>query len=161
MTVVQKKVCMLGSFAVGKTSLVRRFVSNVYDDKYLTTVGVRIEKRDLHIDDYDVRLLLWDLHGEDRFQFVRPSHLRGAAGYVLVVDGTRPDTVAVAETLRDRARETLADVPYVVVLNKADLELSVDPDEVQSRLGQTVHITSAKTGDGVKVVFESIARLTL
>ena len=155
---IQKKVCMLGGFAVGKTSLVRRFVSDVYDDRYLTTVGVRIEKRDLDLGSQSVRLLLWDLHGEDRFQFVQASHLRGAAGYLLVVDGTRPGTVAVAEDLKARAIDTLGDVPYLTLINKSDLDQQVSVEEVESRLGSPVLATSAKLGSGVVKAFEQLAR---
>lgn len=158
---IQKKVCLLGGFAVGKTSLVHRFVSGVYDDRYLTTVGVRIEKKDVVVDARTVRLLLWDLHGEDRFQFVQPSHLRGAAGYFLVVDGTRPDTLSTAEELQQRAREVLPQVPAVALLNKADLELNVDVETVAGRLDVPVHLTSAKDGTGVLAAFEDLARRTL
>lgn len=155
---IQKKVCMLGGFAVGKTSLVRRFVSDVYDERYLTTVGVRIEKRDVDVDDQQARLLIWDLHGEDRFQFVQASHLRGAAGYLLIVDGTRPGTVAVAEELKARAEEALGDVPHLTLINKSDLEQQVTAQEVETRLGSTVLTTSAKLGMGVVEAFEQLTR---
>jgi small GTP-binding protein len=84
----QKKICMLGSFSVGKTSLVARYVSSVFSDKYLTTVGVKIDKKTVAVDGADVTLLLWDIYGEDDFQKLRMSYLRGASGYLLVVDGT-------------------------------------------------------------------------
>ena len=155
---IQKKVCMLGGFAVGKTSLVRRFVSDVYDDRYLTTVGVRIEKRDLQVDGQDIRMLLWDLHGEDRFQFVQPSHLRGSAGFLLVIDGTRPSTLAVATELHARAEQTLGTVPFITIVNKSDLEQQVSPDEVKARFEAPIHFTSAKLGDGVTDAFEALAR---
>ncbi len=153
---IQKKVCLLGAFAVGKTSLVRRFVSDVYDDAYLTTVGVRIEKKDVAVGGRSLRLLLWDLHGEDRFQFVQPAHLRGAAGLLMVVDGTRPQTVATADTLLARAQDTLGEVPRIVLLNKADLHLAVTVDELRDRFGPHVQATSAKLGTGVQDAFEAL-----
>ncbi len=155
---IQKKICMLGAFAVGKTSLVRRFVSDVYDERYLTTVGVRIEKKDVQVDGRSVRLLLWDLNGEDRFQFVQASHLRGAAGYVVVVDGTRPATLDVAEDLRTRATDTLGSIPYVTLLNKSDLEPQLSREDVERRIGGPVWSTSAKMGSGVVDVFLDLAR---
>ena len=148
---------MLGGFAVGKTSLVRRYVSDVYDDRYLTTVGVRIEKKDVQVGEHPVRLLLWDLHGEDRFQFVMPSHLRGAAGFLLVVDGTRPETVTDAEALKQRAIDTLGSVPFLTLINKSDLDLTVSIDEVRQRLGDDVQSTSAKLGTGVEEAFNALA----
>ena len=80
---VQKKVCMLGSFSVGKTSLVRRFVESIFSDTYLTTVGVKIDKKALQVDGNDATLMLWDIYGEDDFQKLRMSYLRGASGFLL------------------------------------------------------------------------------
>ena len=86
---IQKKICMLGAFAVGKTSLVQRFVKSLFSDRYLTTVGVKIDKKIVTVGDTEVSLVLWDLAGEDEFQSVQTSYLRGASGYLLVIDGTR------------------------------------------------------------------------
>ena len=97
---IQKKICMLGGFAVGKTSLVSRFVSSIFSDKYLTTVGVKIDKKPVSVDGRDVTLMLWDIYGQDDFQTVQPSQLRGMAGYLLVVDGTRRATLDVARQLQ-------------------------------------------------------------
>ena len=88
-----KKVCMLGAYAVGKTSLVRRFVHSMFTDKYLTTVGVKIDKRQVQHNGKEVTLLLWDLYGEDEFQRVQTSYLRGSSGLLIVADGTRLSTL--------------------------------------------------------------------
>src|SRR5579863_7193776 len=82
--VLQKKVCMLGGFSVGKTSLVRRYVESIFSDTYLTTVGVKIDKKTVATPDRTVTLILWDVAGEDDVSTVKMSYLRGAAGYVLV-----------------------------------------------------------------------------
>ena len=79
-----KKICMLGSFAVGKTSLVSQFVSSIFSDKYLSTVGVKVDRKSVSVKGQDVTLMLWDLYGEDGFQRVQKSYLRGASGYLLV-----------------------------------------------------------------------------
>ena len=84
---MQKKICMLGGFAVGKTSLVRRFVQSIFSDTYLTTVGVKIDKKSVALPDKTVDLILWDLAGEDDIGSFRVSNVRGATGLVLVVDG--------------------------------------------------------------------------
>ena len=67
MRTVQKKVCMLGDFAVGKTSTVQRFVEGIFDDRYLSTIGVKINRKQLTVDDYVATLLIWDLAGGDDF----------------------------------------------------------------------------------------------
>ena len=102
---IQKKICMLGGFGVGKTSLVSRFVHSIFSDKYLTTVGVKIEKKSVDLGARS-RSDHWDLHGEDDFQKVRMSYLRGASGYLLVADGTRRATLDTALALHDSAQAT-------------------------------------------------------
>jgi len=87
---LQKKICMLGAFSVGKTSLVKRYVDSVFSETYLTTVGVKIDKKVIDLSGRTVNLILWDLAGEDDINAFRMAYLRGAAGYVLVADGTRP-----------------------------------------------------------------------
>ena len=97
---IQKKVCMLGAFAVGKTSLVARYVRSVFSEKYLTTVGVKVDKKDLTVDERQISLLLWDINGHDDYQAVQQSYLRGTSGYLLVVDGTRRATLETVSKLQ-------------------------------------------------------------
>ena len=77
---IQKKVCMLGGFSVGKTSLVKRFITGKFSEKYHTTIGVKIDQKSLCVDDTEMLLVLWDVYGEDDFQKVRASYLQGSAG---------------------------------------------------------------------------------
>ena len=121
MPVVQRKVCMLGATSVGKTSLVRRFVESIFSEKYQATIGVKIDRKLVELGDTTVSLLLWDLQGEDEFQRVRLSYLRGASGLIYVADGTRPDTLLTTRSLRALAEETVGDVPSLLFLNKSDL----------------------------------------
>ena len=72
------KVCMLGAFAVGKTSLVQQYVNSIFSEKYQTTLGVKIDKKSLQVDGQQLELILWDLAGEDEFMEVRSSYLRGS-----------------------------------------------------------------------------------
>jgi len=104
---IQKKICLLGGFGVGKTSLVSRFVHSIFSDKYLTTVGVKIEKKSLVLNEQELDLVIWDLYGEDDFQKVRMSYLRGASGYLLVADGTRRTTLDTAMSLHEAAVRTI------------------------------------------------------
>ncbi len=158
---IRKKICMLGSYAVGKTSLVQRFVEDVFSDRYETTIGVRILKKQLQVEGADVTLMLWDLHGDDEFQRVRPSYLRGASGYLLVADGTRADTLEKVAELHDFAGSHLGDVPFLLLINKRDLEgeweVDGEMEERLKRLGWSIHHTSARSGDGVEAAFSELA----
>jgi small GTP-binding protein len=156
------KICMLGGFGVGKTSLVSRFVSSVFSDRYLTTVGVKIDKKMVTLDSGPTTLMLWDIYGQDEFQSVRDSYLRGASGYLLVADGTRHATLQTAIALKQQAESVVGQVPFLLLLNKADLDRDWQVDEkalvelVDS--GWRVVRTSAKTGAGVDDAFETLAR---
>jgi small GTP-binding protein len=159
---IQKKVCMLGTFAVGKTSLVRRFVESIYSDKYHTTVGVKIDKKVVQLDQSEVMLMLWDIEGTQTEHELRKSYLRGAAGYLLVADGTRQDTLYKALALQTRVQETIGEVPFLLLINKADLseEWSISERETAALQdkGWQVIKTSAKTGFGVEDAFHTLAK---
>lgn len=162
---MKKKVCMLGAFAVGKTSLVQRYVHSIFSEKYHTTVGVKIEKTTVIVSDKVVDLILWDLHGEDEFQHVRLSYLKGSSGCIFVADGTREQTIATALNLRQIAMNTIGDIPFILVINKEDLtdRWEVSPqtiEDIKSR-GIDVIITSAKTGQKVEQAFSLLTQKML
>ena len=146
---LQKKVCMLGSFSVGKSSLVRRFVESIFDEKYHTTIGVKVDKKIVNANGEDVTLVLWDIHGEDVYQKMRMSYLRGMSGYLLVADGTRRQTLEDALALNERVVQEIGKVPSVLALNKHDLADQWEIDSArQTQLtgeGWTIQHTSAKT----------------
>lgn len=158
---LQKKVCILGGFGVGKTSLIRRYVQSIFSDTYLTTVGVKIEKKLVNVGATDVALILWDIAGEDEVTTIRTSYLRGAAGYFLVVDLTRGETLEVAKSIRARVISEIGAVPFLFLFNKADLEEDRDiPEQSLEELkdaGCVVLRTSAKTGEGVQEAFQVLA----
>ena len=158
---LQKKICMLGGFGVGKTSLVSRFVTSIFSDTYLTTIGVKIDKKSIAVDAHEMTLMLWDIYGQDEFQTVRDSYLRGASGYLLVADGTRHATLETAAALQQKAESVIGRVPFLLLLNKADLirEWQVDEQALVKLVdrGWSVVKTSAKTGDGVEVAFTMLA----
>jgi small GTP-binding protein len=153
---------MLGGFAVGKTSLVRQFVESIYSDKYHTTVGVKIDKKLVNVGEQEVNLLLWDIQGEDGVQKLRSSYLRGTAGYLLVIDGTRGSTLDTACAIQQSAQEILGLVPFIAVINKIDLvdEWDLDEKAVEGlvQAGWTVYRTSAKTGQHVENAFVNLAK---
>ena len=159
---LQNKICMLGGFGVGKTSLVSRFVSSIFSDRYLTTVGVKIDKKKVSLDSGEMTLMLWDIYGQDEFQTVRDSYLRGATGYLLVADGTRYSTLDTAVVLQKRAESVIGRVPFLLLLNKRDLDREWQVDEetlvTLADQGWRVVKTSAKTGEGVEDAFTTLAR---
>jgi len=158
---IQKKVCMVGAFATGKTSLIARFIKSIYSEIYQTTVGVKIDKKSVNVRAQEVHLMLWDIYGEDDFQKLRLSYLRGSSGYLLVVDGTRRPTLDKALDMQKKVEETIGSVPFILILNKFDLvdEWEID-GTVMSELSKknwNVIKGSAKTGLGVE---EAFIRLT-
>lgn len=159
---IQKKVCMVGAFATGKTSLVARFVSSIYSEAYQTTVGVKIDKKSVNFADKEVNLILWDIQGEDDFQKLRLSYLRGLSGYLLVVDGTRRATLDKAFSIQKSVEETVGKVPFILILNKSDLtddwEIDTTTMDELSKKGWTVIQGSAKTGLGVEEAFLTLTQ---
>lgn len=159
---IKKKICILGAFAVGKTSLVQQYVHSIFSDKYHTTVGVKIEKTTVRHEDTDVDLIIWDLHGEDEFQHVRLSYLKGASGLIYVADGTRKATLATALNLKNIAETIMGKVPFLLAVNKADLadQWEVEPQALEDieNDGVTVLRTSAKTGQSVEKAFQQLTR---
>jgi len=151
---------MVGAFATGKTSLVARFVTSIFSEVYQTTVGVKIDKKIVNLNGKDLTLILWDLHGEDNFQKVRMSYLRGSSGYLLVVDGTRRNTLDKALELQQRVEETIGKVPFILVLNKSDIsnEWEIENREMDELIEKGWHLikTSAKTGLGVEELFQML-----
>ena len=162
---IQKKICMVGAFATGKTSLVARFVKSIYSEVYHSTVGVKIDKKLIKIADKEVNLILWYIHGEDELQKLQMSYLIVASGYLLVVDGTRRYTLDKALSLQQRVEETIGKVPFILVLNKSDLteDWEIEDSAVDSILHKnwTAIETSAKTSVGVEEVFVKLTKQML
>ena len=156
---IRKKICLLGAAGVGKTSLARRYVESIFDERYLTTIGVRIDKKIVDAGGREVTLMIWDLAGEDALAQVRMSHLRGAEGFLLVVDGTRLETLAIARDLEARVRGELGALPFLLLANKCDLgeEWKAEDGLTEAeRAGWRVLRTSAKTGEGVEWAFREL-----
>jgi hypothetical protein len=152
---------MIGDFAVGKTSLVARFVRQTFSDKYLTTVGVKIDTKIVNVAEQQVKLILWDIAGADSFNTTTASYLRGATGYFLIVDGTRRPTWESALKLKKAVTEQIGEKPFVILLNKADL---TDEWEIEEQLvtaleqeGWKILRTSARTGENVEAAFTELA----
>ena len=162
---IQKKICMVGAFGTGKTCMVQRFVHSIFSVKYLTTVGVKIDRKDVQVGGQPVTLMLWDLEGRDANVDVNPNYIRGAHGVIYVADGTRRETVEQALDIRKTVTAALGDIPSVVAFNKNDLvgEWQLKPADEETVRTEGLHPlrTSAKTGEGVEATFQWLAEATL
>ncbi len=126
---IQHKVTMLGAYGVGKTCLVRRFVTSLYDEKYLATIGVKVDEKIVDLSEQSMKLLLWDVAGAEKHFSVPMSYIRGSSGCLLVIDGTQPDTFDLGLQLWNTVQEELGALPVVVALNKIDLLTDWSVDE--------------------------------
>lgn len=163
---INKKICMLGALAVGKTALVRQYVHSIFSDNYLSSVGVKVSKKSLEFQSEPVSLLLWDLEGQDDYNAVNTTYIKGASGLFFVVDGNRGETLSVALMLRNTALDMLGqDTPHVVIINKEDLKGTWEiTDKVIESLrngGIKVLTTSAKTGLNVEQGFSTLTAMMM
>jgi small GTP-binding protein len=162
---IQKKVCMVGMYGTGKTSLVQRFVHSLFSAKYHSTVGVKIDRKTVDVSGNTVNLLLWDVEGRTADQDIPTSYLRGAHAMFYVADGTRRDTFDQIFDLREHARSAAGDVPSIVALNKVDLKEQwlLTPADTAKLITAGFHVltTSAKSGEGVEAAFLQIATSTM
>jgi small GTP-binding protein len=137
----------------------------MFSDDYFTSIGVKVDKKMVRVKDEDVELVLWDIYGHDVFQKVQMSYLRGMSGYLLVVDGTRKQTLEDALALSERVAKEIGKVPAILALNKSDLiadwEIDSDREAKLAEDGWTMIRTSAKTGDAVEQVFSQLAQAML
>ena len=165
MTAITSKVCIVGDFAVGKTSVVERFVNNQFSDKYLTTVGVKVDTKEVDLPDRGVeqKLVLWEIAGADTFGAKEFAYLRGASGIIFVADGTRPLTLDSVRSLKTSIAERHGQSPAVLLINKRDLsdQWDVADTRVAELTGEFGHVylTSAKTGVEVESALTRIANL--
>lgn len=157
--VVRAKLVMVGAPGVGKTSLVRRFVHSTFSDQYRSTLGVKIDRKVVVVQEALVTMLLWDMHGEAEGLDVPSNYLRGSAAAVAVFDATRPETVSVAADLLDRVVALSPGAYPVVMANKSDLEPDwAHVNQAAAAINSaTTFQTSAKTGDQVEAAFTDVA----
>ena len=156
-----KKICMIGDLAVGKTSLVSRYVYSQFSSDYLTTIGVKIDTKELLLNSGNrIKLVLWDIAGTDSMATIAYNYLKGAAGYLIVADGTRSATFDSAVTLQQQAEELLGPIPFTFMLNKYDLSdlwtLNADDTNMLESKNMSLVQCSAKTGEGVEDAFQSL-----
>ena len=157
-----KKVILAGSFGVGKTSLFNQFIHNKFDDKYLTTIGVKVNKKVVNIDGRELSILLWDIAGEVSQDKVPVTYFLGASGVIYVFDLSRPTTYKnIAEDI-EYLKDVLDGGAIRVVGNKKDLVTDEQLEEIRGGLELPFDIaTSAKTGENVEELFYDIGKALL
>lgn len=151
---ISKKVILTGNFGVGKTSLFNRFVYNRFSDKYLTTIGVKVNKKVISVEEEEISILLWDIAGEVSQDKVPISYFLGAAGIIYVFDMSRPLTFVNIDKDLAYLKELLPDSIIKVVGNKKDLVTKEESDKIMEEISVKCNIqTSAKTGENVENLF--------
>ncbi len=167
--IMKLKICLVGEGAVGKTSLIKRFVFEAFDGKYVTTLGTKITKKEVMINhpvkgnQYNVTMLIWDIMGQKGFrELLQEAYFYGAQGIIAVCDITNKETMMELDGWIDSAFNVTGKVPIVFLANKADLkdkaQFTIDEfNEFASKYERASALTSsAKTGENVEEAFKSL-----
>ncbi len=153
---VRKKIVILGDFSVGKTSLIRRYVDNSFDDKYLSTIGVKISKKLMNIDEVECELIIWDIEGSTPIKSIPTSYYKGASGAIFVTDLNRGETLETLDGHIEKFLQINPNAKYIVAHNKSDLLDKAQRDSFC--LDACSFLTSAKSADNVNILFTKITK---
>ncbi len=162
---ISKKIVLIGDFSTGKTSLIRRFVDNQFSDKYLSTIGVKISRKNLAIEDKEVQNIIWDIEGGTESKPLNSSYLLGSHGAIIVADVTRESSIENIQIYIDMIEKNSTKIPIMIALNKLDLVDSEDAKNLLERCKQMyknskyISLTSAKSSEGVEMIFEKLTLL--
>ena len=159
---ISKKIILVGSVNVGKTSLVNQYIHHRFSEQYISTIGVRIDKKQIEIKGTILNLIIWDLAGESSQQNTPQSYFLGAGGIIYVVDATSPPTFLNMSEEIAFLKSKLPHVPLLIVANKCDLLNDSEMNATKKLFPKTPDfLSSAKTGDYVEDVFSQLAELLL
>ena len=154
-----KKIVLIGHFGVGKSSITRRFVNNVFTDDYKVTIGVNILKKELEINDAKFTFVIWDLEGKDDIEKTRKSHLLGTSGFIYVIDPTRTSTYINIKHELAFLKSNFPKTHLLTVANKSDL---IEIEEFQKGIDFSIdYFTSAKTSENVDLIFNQLGLIFL
>jgi small GTP-binding protein len=156
-----RKVCLLGDGGVGKTSLVRRYVEDVFSDSYIISFGTKVSKKVIDLGEVELTIMIWDILGQKSDDALHAAYYRGANGALLVGDQTRPETMQHLVKWREDFLKASPGAVIVAAANKSDLESviqAVDLQNISTSLGAGFIRTSAKTGEGVEDLFMTLGR---
>ena len=173
-TSLSLKISLAGDSGVGKTALVKRFVSDTFNDTYTSTLGAKVSSRRFSVPDplhegqrLEVAAAIWDIMGNIGLREVlRDAYFYGAKGVLLVADATRPDTVKNLPAWAKAVTSVAGELSTVVLVNKSDLGkpakvIAASIEALCAEKGWTWMMASAKTGENVPEAFERVARLYL
>lgn len=156
---ISKKIALLGHYGVGKTSLISRFVYGKFPESYLTTIGLKVDKKTVEIDDYSLDLVVWDIAGQEDVSNIPHFYLKGCAGIVYVFDVSRPVTYKNLENQLAQIRTLIPETELLVVGNKKDLLNDEEMKTLRSVVNAPVDLfTSAKENEGVEMLFMMMAQ---
>ena len=159
---ISKKIILTGSFGVGKTSLFNRFIYQQFSDKYLTTIGVKVNNKTIKIDDESISMMVWDVAGEVSQDKVPASYFLGASGIIYVMDLSRPLTFVNLESDIQFLRDLLPNGTIIIVANKKDLVTEEQLETIRQELVRPFdYSTSAKTGENVEELFIEMGKRLL
>ena len=159
---ISKKIILTGSFGVGKTSLFNRFIYQQFSDKYLTTIGVKVNNKTIIIDDESISMMVWDVAGEVSQDKVPVSYFLGASGIIYVMDLSRPLTFVNLESDIQFLRDLLPNGTIIIVANKKDLVTEEQLETIRQELARPFdYSTSAKTGENVEELFIEMGKRLL
>ena len=159
-----QKIIIVGDPAVGKTSLLLRYVEDRFEEEYLSTIGVDFYMQTLNIDKNEVKLQIWDTGGQEKFANIRPGYYTGAAGAVIVFDATNPSSFQNLEKWMAEVRKYRPNIPIVIAQNKVDLPRSISQDDVKAFIetyNLSVFETSAKDNVNIDSMFRYFSRMLL
>ena len=149
-----KKIVLVGHFGVGKSSLIRRFVNNIFTEDYKVTIGVHIFKKEIKVNGEKLTFVIWDLEGKDDIEKVRKSHLIGTCGFMYIIDPTRNTTYINIKTEVDYLKSNYPKAQMLTIANKVDL---IDENEFKNEVKFPIDFfTSAKTGENVEAIFNQL-----
>lgn len=154
-----KKIVLVGHFGVGKTSIIRRFVDDIFTDDYKVTIGVHIFKKEIEVNGQKLTFVLWDLEGKDDVEKVRKSHLIGTSGFMYVIDPTRSTTYVNIKSEVDYLKSNYPSAQLLTIANKVDL---IDKKEFKKQINYPIDFfTSAKTSKNVEEIFNKLGLIFL
>jgi small GTP-binding protein len=164
---IVKKICILGDPFVGKTSLIRKFVYDVFDDKYISTIGTKVTTKQILLDcngkKIEITFLIWDILGQREHQSLHSAHYKGASGALVVCDITRRETLDNIKNWVDALHNVVGKTPVLILANKNDLEekafSSADLKKISLQYNADFFLTSAKTGENVENAFLTLGRI--
>ncbi len=155
------KLVFLGEGAVGKTSLVGRYVYDSFEGDYLATIGTHIHVKSVQIEDTVVKLVIWDIAGQEDFKKLRKAYYQNSSGAFFVYDTTRPETLARLDDWVETLYSVTGKIPLVLVENKIDLPSEIPEgkgQEMATKLGCAFVRTSAKEDQNVEEAFVELTK---